>query len=118
MARGNHQQRVTVGGSSGDDLGTDQRVATAAVVDDDVLSQFLGHHRRQQAADDVVGTARRIRHHQAHRARREGLGCHRDRGGSHCGGEQCARQGMRRIFHDSPLGCGLCLVHPKSLPQF
>ena len=45
MPCSHHQQGVTVGCGLGDNLRTDQRVATAAVVDNNLLAELLNQRR-------------------------------------------------------------------------
>src|SRR5450756_2582873 len=66
----NNQYRVAIGRRSCHQFRTDDGIRAAAIVDYDILTELLAHAWREQPRHDIVGTSRRVWHHQAHRTAR------------------------------------------------
>ena len=85
-----HGQGVAVGWALQQGHHAEVAAGARAVLDHDVLLQFLGQARRHQARGDVGGAARRVGHDDAQRLGREGGGLREGRRSSE---ERGAQQG-------------------------
>ncbi len=68
---GGDQQRVAVRGRADDLAGRDGAAGAAAILDHHRLAQGGAHFLGDHAGDQVVAAARRVRHHESDRPRRE-----------------------------------------------
>ena len=109
---------VAVRGRAHDELRADVAGSTAAIVDEHLLAERLGHLLRQRARQVVDAASRHQRDHHAHGLRRVALGrrlctrpCEPDR---ETGNERCATSGMQERSHAGSQGALAAGLHRRS----
>jgi hypothetical protein len=103
-----HQQRVAVRRCLRDRLGTDDRVGSRPIVDDDLLPQVFAHFLTDEAAEKIGGPAGREGNDQRDLPHGIGLGGR----GRNEEREQCGGGGKTMQLHGSISDCLSCIQVP------